>query len=149
MNDLDCVAAYLSAMLVEWSAYKIDMAGVRQAIMKDVHGFNGHILVLIHFPIGPVIESEATELWQLAEDFLVHCCHLFNFNRFFILPSIPQTLWDLLEGRNAYVLLNLWKTITEMNEERKNFWRLKVVDIRPNCLRRMANFPLGDSFTFI
>lgn len=114
MSDLDSV----ETCQPKGSACKVEMAGIMPAIMKGLHWFSDHILVLNHLPIGPMIKSETTTLWSLEEDSLTDYFSFLNFNRFFFLPSLPQTLWDLLEG-SANVLLNLFKTIIEMSEKRK------------------------------
>lgn len=89
--------------------------------MKEMPWLNDHILVFIHFPLNPVIKSEATTLWPLVKDSLTDYLGFFNFTRsfFFLSPSMPQLLWDLLEGRNTDLLLNILKTIIEMSKERK------------------------------
>lgn len=70
VNEWSWRCGDLSALLVEGSASKFEMAGIMRALKKGTHWFTGHILVLNHFPIGPVIKSETTTLWQLAEDSL-------------------------------------------------------------------------------
>lgn len=66
-----------------------------------------------------VIKSGTTTLRLLAKDSLTDYLGFLNFKRIFFKPLMPQRLRDLFKGRNAYLLTNMLKIITEMSEMRK------------------------------
>ena len=85
----------------------------------------------------------------------------FNFSRLFLLsPLMSRLLQGLLGGRNTYLLLNMFKAIIEMSKKRNTHTHthththtklhsVRVAGVSPSCLLRMADFPLGEAFTFI
>ena len=103
MSDLDSV----ETCQPKGSACKVEMAGIMPAIMKGLHWFSDHILVLNHLPIDPMIKSETTTLWSLEEDSLTdYFSFLILIDFFFftiITTNIMRSAWGICQCVTKFI----------------------------------------------